>query len=1129
MTTIRNHGIRKPLVFVLTLALLITGMNFGMLTNVYADEPIGLSSLKVITPGDWGDNTTDALAGLDSNQTFTMTVANTVTGFQTSAVPSGDGVTMAALYRKAGTATEPAVDITSGAAASFDLEVGKNLLDLTIAKESNHKTYHLIIERQPVLASLDVSFLDSPDAPQSLISSDTTKVNIANSSVTGISVTAIRANENQTIAVRYTKAGAAASAPISLTSGTPETLADSIATGNNIFEFTVTEDGVSKTYTYTVSQIGSGGTTETINTMIDSITSGISTYDSDWIIGMCAAGKASSISESEKNAYLSTVLIEARQPSVSVNKIGTLSKMIIALTAMGIDPQQVPDADGLPINLVSKLSNATTTGGLGPYGIYTAPYILLAYDSGNYEVSESADLSRSEVIRYMLNQQTASCWGGDVDTTAMVLPALAPYQTTGSAFTDEALAASVNTAVDNAVTWLSAQQEDDGSFSYWGTKNSNSTSMVILGLSALGINADTDSRFIKVKGISALKDLLSYQTSDHQFGKTDTTYNAFATQQGYLALAAYRSLANNASNGGNIYKFSPQVTLYEAWPSSRILTDIIITSHPAIKLKGSSLSGNELEVKAKYKSESTQELVTLSGPGIDYSIIGDDFSTPGTKTVQVLYYGKTASFIVVINDPSSSSVNAKTVSIRVRGANGATLLSDSDFVIDENRTSVLDVLKSVLGTAGYTVVLNAAGDYVESIDGVGEFDFGKNSGWLYSVNGVTPPTTSSADYLPKNGDSILWYYTEDYTKDSSSSGWSSGSSAEKNPTVFKATVDAYGNATASITKSDLNKVLTGEKNSLVMSSSVATLTFDKNVVKTIADNAGKDIKIGVAKADTSKLSDEAKAQIGNRPVYDFTITSNGKSISKLNGKVNISIPYTPASGEATDALVIYYINDSGKLEMIKNCKYDSATKSIVFTTDHFSSYAIGYHAVSFTDISGHWSESNIRYLAARTILNGKSEGKFMPNDNITRAEFVTILANKSGVDFKNINESSAAGFRDIRESDWFSKAVAWGSENKIITGSNGIFRPNDNITRQEMAVILDRYMTTIDQLDRKDTGNTAAFRDSDKIAGYAKSSVAKMQQMGIINGKTADTFAPTDYATRGETAKMIAVFLQSTI
>jgi len=1090
--------------------------------KITVTDDVGLSHLNVTSLDSLGYlNPADVVPLMDDSMSYVMTVPHAQTTFSAVAIPSAVGASMSAVYAKSGEASQAAIDLTSGTAEIFDLGVGKNYCDITVEKGSSSMTYHLTVARQPALSGLDVSFLGSSDAPRSLVSSDTTKVNIANSSVTGISVTAIRDNENQTISVKYTKAGSSVSAPVSLSSGISSTLADSIATGNNIFEFTVTENSVSKIYTYIVSQIGSGATGTTVDTIIDTITSGVSTYDSDWIMAMCAAGKASSITDTEKNNYLATVLQEARQP-LSTFDVGKVSKIIIALTAMGIDPRQVPDASGLPIDLVSKLSNAETIDDLGLYGIYTAPYILLAYDSGNYEVSTSAALSRSNLINYILSkQQIDSSWEGvyGVDTTAMVLPALAPYRTTSSALTDEVLAASVNTAVGNAVTWLSHQQAADGSFS-----NSNSTSIVILGLSALGINADTDTRFIE-GNISALKDLLSYKTSDNRLGLTDTNYNAYATQQGYQALVAYRCLANNSSNGGNLYKFSPQVTLYEKWPNSRILTDILVTSYPASQEKGTKLTSADLVVKAKYKTESTQELVTLSG--IEYTIGDYNYTEAGSRTVQVSYQGKTASFVITVTDPAVP-VEEKTVSIRIRGANGKTLVSNSSFVIDENSTTVLDALETVLASAGYTVELNSAGTYVESIDGVGEFDLGKNSGWLYSVNGVTPPTTSASDYPLKDGDSVLWYFTEDFTKDTSSSDWSAAET-EGTSTVLEAVVDSSGNATASITKEDLNKVLTEDKDSFIVSSPLATLTFDKDVIKTIVDAAAKDIKIEVAKVDISKLSDEAKAQIGSRPVYDFNITSGGKTISKLNGKVSISIPYTPSEGEDLNALVIYYINNSGTLEMIKGCKYDSTTKSIVFSTDHFSRYAIGYNAVSFTDTKGHWSEANINYLAARNIIKGKAEGKFMPNDNITRAEFITILANKAGADLQKTSESAVNAFQDVKASDWFSGAVTWGAKNNIVSGSNGKFRPNDRITRQEMAVILDRYMTNIDKLSAAATGKAVSFSDSAKIADYAKASVVKMQELGIINGKTASTFAPTDYATRAESAKMIAVLLQSTI
>lgn len=243
-----------------------------------------------------------------------------------------------------------------------------------------------------------------------------------------------------------------------------------------------------------------------------------------------------------------------------------------------------------------------------------------------------------------------------------------------------------------------------------------------------------------------------------------------------------------------------------------------------------------------------------------------------------------------------------------------------------------------------------------------------------------------------------------------------------------------------------------------------------------------------------------------------TPSTTGASQYKLKGGENLVWYYT--TDFTKDASSSAWVNGNG-----------TATGSGI-TSSGITGGGItgGGILVTFKDITGHWAQEYIEYLAGYGIIKGKGEGLFMPNDPITRAEFVTLLANKAGVDFGGYR---ASVFGDVKESDWFAGAVTWASENKIVTGEGGMFRPNDQISRQEMAVMLDRYMTKVEKSDTTGVNGAILFSDEAEIAAYAKASVIKMQQFGIINGKTSSLFAPEDQATRGEAAKMLATLLKA--
>lgn len=436
----------------------------------------------------------------------------------------------------------------------------------------------------------------------------------------------------------------------------------------------------------------------------------------------------------------------------------------------------------------------------------------------------------------------------------------------------------------------------------------------------------------------------------------------------------------------------------------------------------------------------------------------------------------------------------------------------------------------ILQSSGLSLDIGGSGSYVKSIEGIGEFDLGKDSGWLYSVNGSTPSSTPSNSYNVAKNDRVLWYYTLDYTKDASSSSWTP-TIAPTGLLTISGTVDSAGNVKASISTKELQDAVAA-KGGMKITSDVASIKFDQAALSKISGTISSDLTVTMTKADTSKLSEADQLLVGSRPVYELSVKSGTKTISEFDGKVSVSIGYELAAGEDPNSILIYYINKDGNLELVKNSRYNETTKRVEFATDHFSAYAVGYHPVAFRDTKTHWAKDSINFLAARGIIKGMTSDTFLPGKTVSRAEFVTILANKAGVDLEAY-QPTGQGFADVKASDWFAKAVAWASDQGVVNGSQNKvgsmkFDPNANITRQDMAVILSRYLSKVEKTALATPNAAVTFADQGKIAGYASFAVKNMQQAGIINGKTTTTFAPVDSATRAEAGKMIAEMMKVT-
>ena len=167
-------------------------------------------------------------------------------------------------------------------------------------------------------------------------------------------------------------------------------------------------------------------------------------------------------------------------------------------------------------------------------------------------------------------------------------------------------------------------------------------------------------------------------------------------------------------------------------------------------------------------------------------------------------------------------------------------------------------------------------------------------------------------------------------------------------------------------------------------------------------------------------------------------------------------------------------------------------------------------AASYSDVpSDHWAMSVINQAADAGIMQGRDNGEFGLGDTIKRCEFAAMLVRMMKWD-KSVAEVSA--FNDTNSSDWFFADVNSLAERNVY--SESAFRPNDNITRREMAVMLVKALG-YDELARGETNSV--FSDVTTDGGY----IAVAYNLGIINGKSETVFDPEGSALREEGAAMM--------
>lgn len=184
----------------------------------------------------------------------------------------------------------------------------------------------------------------------------------------------------------------------------------------------------------------------------------------------------------------------------------------------------------------------------------------------------------------------------------------------------------------------------------------------------------------------------------------------------------------------------------------------------------------------------------------------------------------------------------------------------------------------------------------------------------------------------------------------------------------------------------------------------------------------------------------------------------------------------------------------------------------------------GSSSTPFLDIRTHWAKSAIESAVAKGLFAGTSPTTFHPDQAMNRSMLVTVL-------YRMEKEPTAEGdgkrFADVPAGAYYAKAVAWASDKGIVAGySETQFGPEDTITREQLAVILNRY-ATYKGYNTSKTADLAAFQDADQISEWARVPVQWANAMKLLNGRTSTTLAPKGSATRAEVAKILVTFLDT--
>lgn len=194
---------------------------------------------------------------------------------------------------------------------------------------------------------------------------------------------------------------------------------------------------------------------------------------------------------------------------------------------------------------------------------------------------------------------------------------------------------------------------------------------------------------------------------------------------------------------------------------------------------------------------------------------------------------------------------------------------------------------------------------------------------------------------------------------------------------------------------------------------------------------------------------------------------------------------------------------------------------------HNSVYALlSVTNAPFEDMENHWSSTEVTKLANLLLVRGVTSSEFEPDRSITRAEAIALVVRAIGLSEK---PEAAGAFRDVTNNAWYAGAIGAAYRAKLIDGyGDGTIRPDERVTREQLAVLIDRasaFASGTVPVDA-DAGALGRFEDGEAVSGWAKAAMSRAVEAGYIQGQSAVKIAGAASATRAEATVIVGRLLR---
>lgn len=532
------------------------------------------------------------------------------------------------------------------------------------------------------------------------------------------------------------------------------------------------------------------------------------------------------------------------------------------------------------------------------------------------------------------------------------------------------------------------------------------------------------------------------------------------------------------------------------------------TGHKTSYTVGSPLDVSGLTIEAAYSDQSTRTV-----PVTEHMVSGFDSSTAGSKTLTITYEGRQAAYEIEVveaeqpdppeePDPSHTHdwstvwYNNSDHHWRECRAQGCPIAGDSEkegygahtaggWITDQAATSTQPGSRHrQCTTCGYVMVR-------EIIPATGGSSSGGSSSGGSSSGGSSSGNVSTSTQKNPDGSTTT-------TKTDRNTG--TVTTTTKRPDGSQTVVEAAKDGTVTTTE----KAKDGSSVKTVQnpdgSSKTTVNRADKVASETSVDRRGKaesQVKVPAQVTQAAQRGDKAVLL----PVPEMPVTRGGsisitiQTSSKQPVKVEVPVAQ-PGPGA-----VAVILHPNGVEEVVKTSAL--TPQGVLLTVSDGAVVTVRDNSKYFSDVDGHWAKDAISFAAARELFQGETASTFAPNDVMSRAMLMTVLASLDGAD------TSSGG-------TWYAGGVEWAVAHGISDGSN----PERAITREQLAAMLYRCAGS----PRADS-KTLAFSDAQSVSGYAQEAMCWAVERGLLCGYGNGLLAPKDSATRAEVAAVLKQYI----